>query len=114
MGGTYRCLPSIGASRFEKQYRIVFELTTEVAEIYEHAFHLYANNGDDRSELLLRDNYTIDQESVIRYAFLNAAYSNRAEPADIPKTTKRKFVLVERKFFLLAALNLLPSLWRNH
>lgn len=62
---------------------MVFQLTPEVAAIYEQAFGLAEYNGNDRPELPLAATYMIDQGGVIRYAFLDAEYRNRAEPAEI-------------------------------
>lgn len=64
-------------------YGIVFSLTSEVAESYQNAFDLHAYNGNETNELPLAATYVIDRESVIRYAFLDAEYRNRAEPAVI-------------------------------
>lgn len=71
------------ANTVAKQYGIVFELTPKVADIYQNAFDLHAYNGDESNELPLAATYVIDQEGIIQYAFLDAEYRNRAEPADI-------------------------------
>lgn len=66
-----------------QEYGLVFKLTSEVAEIYQELFNLAGYNGNDHSELPLAATYVIDKSGVIRYAFLDADYRNRAEPADI-------------------------------
>ncbi len=66
-----------------KSYGIVFELTPEVAKIYQNAFDLHGYNGDESNELPLAATYVIDQSGKIRYAFLDAEYRNRAEPTAI-------------------------------
>ncbi|WP_163716201.1 peroxiredoxin-like family protein [Mangrovibacterium lignilyticum] len=66
-----------------RDYGIVFKLTDGVAESYQKAFDLHTYNGDDSDELPLAATYVIDTEGTIRYAFLDADYRNRAEPADI-------------------------------
>ena len=66
-----------------KKYGIVFKLTEAVAQTYKQAFDLESYNGNDSNELPLAATYVIDTHGIIRYAFLDAEYRNRAEPADI-------------------------------
>lgn len=66
-----------------KQYGIVFKLNEAVSETYKQAFDLESYNGNDSDELPLAATYVIDKEGIIRYAFLDAEYRNRAEPGDI-------------------------------
>ena len=70
-------------NKVAKKYGIVFKLNDEVANLYKEAFDLESYNGDDSHELPLAATYVIDNEGVIRYAFLDAEYRNRAEPGDI-------------------------------
>ncbi len=72
-----------------KEYGIVYTLTPEVAEIYQAAFGLHQYNGDDSNELPLAATYVIDKNGIVRYAFLDAEYRNRAEPAEILKALKK-------------------------
>ena len=72
-----------------RAYGIVFKLTTEVAEIYQNAFDLYAYNGDESNELPLAATYVIGQDGKIVYAFLDAEYRNRAEPDAILSALKQ-------------------------
>ena len=65
------------------KYGIVFKLTNEVAHAYKQSFSLEDYNGNDDPELPLAATYVIDREGIIRYAFLDAEYRNRAEPGDI-------------------------------
>ena len=66
-----------------KQYGIVFELTSEVAAMYNQAFELNNHNGDSSNELPLAATYIINENKEIVYAFLDADYRNRAEPSDL-------------------------------
>ncbi len=66
-----------------RKYGIVFKLTEAVATTYKQSFSLEDYNGNDNNELPLAATYVIDREGIIRYAFLDAEYRNRAEPADI-------------------------------
>ncbi|QCX39656.1 AhpC/TSA family protein [Aureibaculum algae] len=66
-----------------RQYKVVYKLTDDVAEIYENSFELSKYNGNDKAELPLAATYIIGQDKVIKYAFLDADYRNRAEPNDL-------------------------------
>ena len=68
-----------------KEYGVVFQLTPEVAAIYQDVFNLHQYNGDDSNELPLAATYVIDQNGIIQYAFLDFDYRNRAEPNEIIK-----------------------------
>lgn len=66
-----------------RDYGIVYKLTDGVASIYEDKFSLSANNGNNSNELPLATTYVINEDGEIIYAFLDADYRNRAEPADV-------------------------------
>lgn len=66
-----------------KEYGIVFKLIDEVGEVYRKNFSLQEFNGNDSDELPLAATYVIQPDGKITYAFLDAEYRNRAEPADI-------------------------------
>jgi peroxiredoxin len=66
-----------------KQYGVVFQLTPDVAKMYDDAFDMNSYNGDESNELPLAATYVIDKNGTIQYAFLDADYRNRAEPDDI-------------------------------
>lgn len=66
-----------------KNYGIVFKLTDDVARIYNQKFGLNDYNGDTSNELPLAATYIINTDGEIVYAFLDADYRNRAEPAEI-------------------------------
>lgn len=70
-------------NRLAKAFGIVFELPEVIRPIYEQRIGLAGFNGNDDSELPLAATYVIDSEGVIRWAFLDADYKKRAEPADI-------------------------------
>jgi peroxiredoxin len=78
----FEVLSDIG-NTVAQQYGIVFQLTPEVAEIYNESFQLNTHNGDTSNQLPLAATYVIDTNGEIIYAFLDADYRNRAEPADI-------------------------------
>jgi peroxiredoxin len=66
-----------------RAYGIVYQLTDDVAAIYADKFDLSAYNGNDANELPLAATYVINEQGEIIYAFLDADYRNRAEPAAI-------------------------------
>jgi len=78
----FQVLSDVG-SQVARDYGVLFTLTDEVAAIYNAGFNLDKYNGNNRHELPLAATYVIDREGVIQYAFLDADYRNRAEPADI-------------------------------
>lgn len=71
-----------------RQYGLVFKLTPEVSELYKKNFSLEEYNGNDSDELPLAATYVIDQQGLIRYAFLDAEYRHRAEPQQIIKVLR--------------------------
>ncbi len=70
------------------KYGIVYDLTTEVAAIYIESFNLHDHNGNTSNQLPLAATYVIGKDGVVRYAFLDAEYRNRAEPSEILKALK--------------------------
>ena len=67
-----------------KEYGIVFKLGEQVAGLYKQfGIDLAKSNGDKSNELPLAVTYVIDRAGVIRYAFADADYKKRAEPADV-------------------------------
>lgn len=72
-----------------KDYGVVFELTPEVAEIYQESFDLHGYNGDESNTLPLAATFVIDTHGTIRYAFLDADYRNRAEPKEVIEVLKK-------------------------
>ena len=66
-----------------KEYGVVYQLTDDVASIYEAGFGLHEKNGDDSNQLPLAATYVIDTKGIIQYAFLDADYKKRAEATEI-------------------------------
>lgn len=65
-----------------RKFGIVYTLTNELAEI-ENGDKLQSFNGVATNELPIPATYVIDEDFTIKYAFVDADYRNRAEPADI-------------------------------
>lgn len=75
-------------NKVARKYGLLFRLTPEVSELYKNNFNLEEYNGNDSDELPLAATYVIDQQGVIRYAFLDADYQHRAEPEHIIKVLR--------------------------
>ncbi|MCB1207928.1 MAG: AhpC/TSA family protein [Verrucomicrobiales bacterium] len=71
--------------RVAQAYGVVFKLTPEVRDLYQKHFDLLEFNGKEagNDSLPLAATYIIAQDGTIQYAFLNADYRNRAEPAEV-------------------------------
>ena len=85
----FEVLSDVG-NKIAKDYGIVFQLTDEVAAMYNQSFDLNSHNGDDSNELPLAATYIINEEGKIVYAFLDADYRNRAEPSELTEFLTRK------------------------
>ncbi|MGB7325339.1 MAG: peroxiredoxin-like family protein [Rubripirellula sp.] len=66
-----------------RKYGLVFQLPKPIVPMYRDKLKLPEYNGNDAMELPLSATYVIDQSGKITYAFLDADYKKRAEPADI-------------------------------
>ena len=68
-----------------KAFGLVFELPDEVRKLYLDTFKvdLSVINGTEQQTLPIPATYVVDRDSVVRYAFVNADYTQRAEPSKI-------------------------------
>jgi peroxiredoxin/YHS domain-containing protein len=66
-----------------KQFGIAYQLPREVAASFQGKLDLAKINGDASGELPLSATYVIGTDGLIRYAFVDADYRNRAEPEAI-------------------------------
>lgn len=71
-------------------YGIVFKLNDEVSDLYKNTFglDLEAYNETDSDELPVPATYVIDKSGEVKYAYLNADYTQRAEPLEIIEVLK--------------------------
>ncbi len=83
----FEVLSDLG-NKIANEYGIVFKLTDEVADMYNKSFKLNNYNGDTSNELPLAATYIINENGEIIYAFLDADYRNRAEPAELTEFLK--------------------------
>ncbi len=75
-------------NQLAKRFGIVFTLPNAIRPIYKERIGLAKYNGNNNDELPLAATYLIDAEGKIRWAYLNADYKKRAEPADIVEAVK--------------------------
>ncbi len=64
-------------------YGVAYKLPKVVADQFKGRLDLAKYNGDDSGELPLGATYVIDRAGIIRFAFIDADYRKRAEPADV-------------------------------
>ncbi|WP_328886571.1 peroxiredoxin-like family protein [Streptomyces sp. NBC_00316] len=82
-GLAFDVLSDLG-SDVAKQYGLAFDLPDDLAEVYRgFGIDLQHANGGHARTLPLPATYVIDQNGVIRWAFVNTDYTTRAEPSDI-------------------------------
>ena len=86
-GIDYTVLSDVG-NKVAQEFGVVFSLTPEVHAKYNAAFNFDSHNGQDSGQLPLAATYVIDREGVIRYAFLDADYTKRAEPSEVVEALK--------------------------
>lgn len=67
-----------------KVYKLAFELSEEMNAIYENmGINLEKRNADYKRTLPVPATFVIGQDGIIKYAFVDADYSKRAEPDEI-------------------------------
>lgn len=66
------------------EFGLVFKLDSSLHEIYSNFGLALPNfNGDDSWEIPLPGTYVIDKDGTVQYAFADADYTKRAEPAEV-------------------------------
>lgn len=72
-----------------RDYGLVFALAESLRSLYKgFGINIPASNGDDSFELPVPATYIVDTDGTIRYAYANADYTLRAEPADVLTAVK--------------------------
>jgi peroxiredoxin len=67
-----------------RDFGLVYRVPDYQQSVYRRSFvNLPHVNGDDSWELPIPATYILDRDGIIRYASMNADYSERPEPADI-------------------------------
>jgi peroxiredoxin len=83
----FEVLSDVG-NRVAREYGVVFKMTPEVAAAMQKGAKLHERNGDASDELPLGAAYVIAPDGTVTYAFLDADYRNRAEPARLVDVLK--------------------------
>ncbi|MFI4875198.1 MAG: peroxiredoxin-like family protein [Blastopirellula sp. JB062] len=76
-------------SALARKYGLLFDLPETIAPLYRDRLKLAEVNGSDEMALPLSATYVIDADGKIRYAYLNADYKARAEPAEVVAEVKK-------------------------
>ncbi|QEG01770.1 thioredoxin-dependent thiol peroxidase [Stieleria maiorica] len=70
-------------NQLARKFGIVFQLPDAILPVYRDKLQLAKRNGNDAMELPLAATYVINTDGKIIYAFLDADYKKRAEPAEV-------------------------------
>lgn len=82
-------LLSDAENRMARQYGLVYTMNAEVAAKIGEFVHLAEYNGNDRNEFPLAAAYVLSKDGIIRFAFVDADYRRRAEPADLLEAVRK-------------------------
>lgn len=67
-----------------RSYGLVFTLDATLRPLYKgFGIDIPSRNGDESFELPVPATYVVDESRVVRYAYANADYTLRAEPAEV-------------------------------
>ena len=82
-GLKFEVLSDLG-NNVAKNFGLVFTLSKELQAVYsQFGIDLAKANNDRSFELPLPATYVIDQESVIRHAFIDLDHTKRLEPSEV-------------------------------
>lgn len=73
-----------------RKYGLVFELAESIVPMHRDRLRLAEYNGSNAMELPLSATYVIGKGGRITYAFLDADYKRRAEPADVVAAVRKQ------------------------
>ncbi|MFG0290205.1 MAG: peroxiredoxin-like family protein [Rhodopirellula sp. JB044] len=76
-------------SGLAKKYGLLFELPETIVPVYRDRLKLNVYNGSEKMELPLSATYVINTSGTITYAFLDADYKKRAEPAEVVEAVRQ-------------------------
>ncbi len=76
----FEILSDVG-NKTAKDFGLVFKLSDKMQEIYRSfGIDLEASNGDQSFELPIPATYVVAPNNIIKYAFIDADYTNRLDP----------------------------------
>lgn len=85
----FEVLSDVG-NKLARDFGLVFALAEELRPIYKSfGIDISAYNGDELYELPIPATYIINSDRTIRYSFVNADYTQRAEPSEILEALRR-------------------------
>ncbi|MEM9164889.1 MAG: peroxiredoxin-like family protein [Cyanobacteria bacterium P01_F01_bin.4] len=85
----FAVLSDVG-NKVSREFGLVFQLPVELRPIYKgFGIDIEAYNGDQTFELPVPATYVVAPSGEIVYAFADADYTKRAEPADVVATLKQ-------------------------
>lgn len=86
----FKVLSDLG-NKVAREYGVVYKLPERIAMLYKEGgfIDLAKYNDDDSLELPLAVTYVIDTDGIIKYAYLNTDYRQRAETADVLKEVQK-------------------------
>ena len=83
LGLDFEVLSDVG-NKVAGDFGLVFKLSEKVQEIYKNfGIDLPLTNGDQSYELPIPATYVVARDSIIRFAFVDADYTNRLDPETI-------------------------------
>jgi len=79
----FEVLSDVG-NKVSKEFGLVFKLSDKMQEIYSNfGIDLPTANGDQSFELPIPATYVVAQNGIIKFAFIDADYTNRLDPETI-------------------------------
>jgi peroxiredoxin len=72
-----------------REYGLAYRVRDDVRLLYAPFVDLAAHNGDTSLELPLAATYVIDASGIIRYAFVDTDFTQRADPQEILRILRR-------------------------
>ena len=79
----FEILSDVG-NKVAKDFGLVFKLSDKMQEIYRNfGIDLEAANGDQSFELPIPATYVVAPDNIIKFAFIDADYTNRLDPVTI-------------------------------
>ena len=77
-------------NKVAKDFGLVFELADDLKKVYDKfGLDIPKFNGDNSWEIPMPATYVIDTDGTVKYSFIEADYTLRAEPSDIIKALKK-------------------------
>ena len=77
-------------NKVAKDFGLVFEMADELKKVYDKfGLDIPKFNGDDSWEIPMPATYVIDSDGTVKFSFVDADYTVRAEPSDVIEALKK-------------------------